>query len=255
MITRYRVKLGIIQMDSLDDDLAILDVEHSAPDFQIDENRTANADGYDYGEEYFKKTTVTVRFELHIYDIERRNEICQKINTWARAGGVLTVNDRKGQQLMNVRCAKFASVDSVRDWTKPLTIVFETTGCPFWQSEEESALDLAGTTPKGTLKLDGNTGKALVSVTATAQAAVTKFKISVGDTVIELKDLSVATGQTIVIDYVRNRYLMIRANGKSVLMQPNSSDVLSATCGASSGVQINANGRVNATVKARGLWL
>ena len=87
MRSRYRISVGGVQLDTLDDDLLILDIQHSEPDFAISENRNANEDGYDFQTEYFKKTTVTVTFELHIYDVAQRNAVCQKVNAWARTGG------------------------------------------------------------------------------------------------------------------------------------------------------------------------
>lgn len=265
MRSRYRVRLAGVHLDSLDNDLLILDVQHSEPEFQISENRNDALAGYDYRTDnaYFRKTTVTVTFELHIYDVARRNAVCQKVNQWAAAGGSLATNDRPDQILRNVRCEKYASIASAKNWTDPLTLVFATTYVPYWQSSAESVLNLSGKAPKGTLKLDGNTGEALVSVEVTAKASITSFKITVGDTNVELKGLSLTNGQQMVIDYARSRYLRIRVKENtsdkmtSVMsrLQPKSTDVLKAPCGAKTSVSISANNKVSASIKARGLWL
>ena len=259
MRSRYRISVGGVQLDTLDDDLLILDIQHSEPDFQISENRNANEDGYDYkaDSEYFRKTTVTVLFELHIYDVAQRNAVCQKVNAWANAGGTLTVNDRANQQLRNVRCEKYASIASAKNWTDPLTLVFSTTYVPYWQSSTTKTLNLSGKTPKGKLTVDGNIGNALVSVEATANANVSSFKVEIGSTNIELKGLSLTNGQKLVIDYARNRYLRIKADGKSVMdkLQACSTDLLTAPCGTTTAVSISANNKVTAVITARGLWL
>ena len=256
MTTRYRISVGGVQMDTLDDNLLILDISYGAPEKEKKQYTTANLDGYDRGEEKILRRTVTVTFELHEYDIAKRNALCQKVNSWAAAGGTLITNDREGQRLQNVACEEQIDIGSVRDWTKPLSLVFSTTYNPHWVSNTEVTRTLVGKNVSGTMTLDGNTGSSLVKVTATAQAAVTSFKATVGDCTLELTGLSVANGQTIVVDYVRNRYLRIRANGSSVMakLKPESSDNLRAECGKTTGIGIVADGKVSAVFTARGCW-
>ena len=257
MTSRYRISVGGVELDSLDDRLLILDIGYSAPERETRKYSTANLDGIDIKETKVIRRTVTVTFELHVYGIAERNALCQAVNAWAAAGGTLITNDREGQRLVNVVCSQFAEIDSARDWTSPLTIVFETTYVPYWVSDEEVVRTLTGKNTTGIMALDGNTGEALVSVTATAQSAVTSFKATVGDKALVLTGLSVATGQTIVIDYIRNRYLRIRANGVNVqgkLVPAESSDNLTAECGKTSQIGIVSDGRVTAVFKARGCW-
>ena len=253
MISRYRVSLDDVQMDEIDEQLMILDVRYNTP--KIDRQRigAANLDGYEEAGENMAERAVTVTFELHIYDTAERNRVCQAVNEWAAAGGKLRINDREGQYL-EVACDTFAEIQSVRDWTKPLSMAFITTGNPYWQSEEESIVTLSGKSGTGTMALDGNVKAAKVTVTATAKAAVTSFMAVAGDTQITLTGVSIATGQKIVIDYLKDRYLQIRANGKSVAMQPSSSDLLLAPCGKKTKVSFTANGNMTAVFTARGLW-
>lgn len=256
MISRYRVSLEGVQLDSLDKNLMILDVSYPPERPQFTDNRVAGLDGIDGTEQYFEKGTVTVTFELHIYDIAKRNAACQKVNEWAAKGGVLTVNDRAKQQLRDVRCERYANIQSARNWTDPLTLVFATTYVPYWRSSDKKVLSLTGSSGSGTLAMDGNVGEALVSVTATAKTAITGFEISVGDTLIRLKELSLANNKKLVIDYVRSRYLRIRADGKSVMakLQPESTDVLAAPCGQGSAVSYRASGNMAVSIEARGMW-
>jgi len=257
MRSRYRVSVGGVQMDTLDDNLLILDVSYAPADPQVNTNRVANMSGYDYGDPYLEKQVVTITFELHIYDILKRNEACQKVNLWASNGGTLTVNDRKDQRLVYVRCEQFASITSMRNWTDPLTIVFATTEFPYWQSMTEKSITIKSS-GSGTLKLDGNYGKALVFVEATADANVTSYRIDVGDTFIEFKKtLSLASGDKLTINNTHWRYLTVKQAGKSVLskMDPASSDSLLAVCGENTKVTVKANGKITTVVKARGLWL
>lgn len=256
MISRYRVSLDNVQMDSLDSNLRILDVGYSPLEKQVKQNVTADLDGYDIAQTVYTQRVVTVTFELHIYGIAERNAACQKVNEWAKNGGTLRINDRN-KQMLTVTCSQLADIASARNWTDPLTIVFTSTYSPFWRSEDQRTLTLTGKNSSGTFKLDGNIGEALVSVTATAKATVSSFQITVGETTLKLTGISVGVNKQIVIDYIRNRYLRIRVDGNSVLtkLDPASSDNLRAKCGDSTPVSITANNSVTTMITARGCWL
>ena len=85
---------------------------------------------------------------------------------------------------------------------------------------------------------------------------MTSLKLTVGSKTLELTGLSISTGQTIVIDYLRNRYLRIRANGSNVMqkLKATSSDNLTAACGKTTSIVVIADGKVSAVFKARGCW-
>ena len=97
----------------------------------------------------------------------------------------------------------------------------------------------------------------MVSVTATAGATVSSFKVTAGSTTIALTGLSVAAGQKIVIDYLKDRYLRIMANGKSVMARrsASSSDLLLVPCGANTKVSFTSSASMASVVfSARGVW-
>lgn len=257
MRSRYRISVGGVQMDTLDDNLLILDIAYPPPTFTANRNKAANVAGYEPDDEYLEQNSVTVTFELHIYDVAERNAVCQKVNEWARAGGDLKTNDREGQVLRNVRCDQYASIESARNWTDPLTLVFVTTYVPYWQSDKTVKLALSGASAGGTLKMDGNTKDALVTVEAKANTSIKNFSITVGSTKLEVTDIALANNQTLNIDYVHSRYLRIRANGKSVMnkLSADSTDLLTAPCGQNTPVSYIASGKMTVSIAARGLWL
>lgn len=257
MRTRYRISVGGVQMDSLDSNLIILDISNAQPDRTRQEYTVANFNGLDYGSEYVGRQTVTVTFELHIYDIKKRNAALQKVNAWAKAGGTLIINDREKQRLMNVVCQQYAEMTSVLKWTEPLTVVFATTYQPYWVSDTAVTRTLTGKSASGTLTMDGNVGSALVSVTVTAQGNVSSIQLVCGSTTLKLTGLNMTNGQKLVVDYSRNRYLRIRLEGSSVLtkLDPSSADNLLAECGKTSTVSVTANNKVTAVFTARGCWL
>lgn len=257
MTSRYRVKLGNVQLDSLDDRILILDVGYSQLEKNVSKYTTANLDGFDIHDEYISRQTVTVNFELRIYDTVERNEVLQRINEWAMLGGNLQVNDREEQYLSSVVCDQPAVLASVRNWTDPLTLVFSTTTNPYWLSSTPKTLTLSGKSAGGTLKMNGNIGDALVNVSITTEGTISSLQIVVGSTKLVLKGLSVPSGKKIVIDYIRDRYLRIIANGSSILskLQTESTDDLHAKCGKDVNVSITANNKITAVFSGRGMWL
>lgn len=257
MISRYRVKLGSTQLDSIDDNILILDVAYSSLEKNISKYATANLDGYDIHETYVARQTVTISFELRIYDTAERNAVLQKINEWAMVGGDLQINDREEQYLSSVVCDQYATLTSVRNWTDPLTIVFSTTTNPYWLSSTPKTVTLSGKSAGGTLKMNGNVGNALINVSITTEGTVSSLQIVVGSTKLVLKGLSVPSGKKIVVDYIKDRYLRILANGSSVLskLQTESTDDLHAKCGQDVNVSITANSKITAVFSGRGMWL
>ena len=258
METRYRVSLGGVQMDSLDDAIVIMDISY-APIQRTDITaETAYMDGFEWTKYRFNGQTVTVTFMLRIYDVKARNAAVQRINAWANTRAHMTVSDREKQYLPMVMCTQYASVKSARNWTDPLTVVFASERVPFWLSSDESAATVIGKNVRGTLKVDGMAGLvSTVSVEITAQATVKTLQLTVGDTRLILRGLNVPSGKTVLIDYINNRYLRIRANGASALacLDPESADRLEAPCAASTAVAVIADGSVRAVFKARGCWI
>lgn len=266
MRSRYRIQVGGVHLDTLDDNLLILDIQHSALQREIRTQTTANLGGLLVSNTYDAQTRVTVTFELHIYDIAKRNAACQKVAEWAAKGGSLYTNDRSGQYLRNVVCEQFPTIASVRNWTDPLTVVFTSTVTPYWLSSSTKTRSITGKNVSGTLTLDGNVGESLVNVTVTARERFTSLQLTAGSTTLKLSGLDVAVGKVVYVDYVNSRYLRIRVgtmtsgtftSESSLLtkLDPASSDNLLAKCNASTTVKVVANGKVTAEFVGRGQWL
>lgn len=266
MRTRYRISVGGVHMDTLDDNLYILDIQHSGLQRDLRTQTAANLGGMIVSNTYDGGNKVTVTFELHIYDIAKRNAACQKVAQWAAAGGNLQTNDRSGQFLRNVVCEQFPTIESARNWTDPLTVVFTSNVTPYWLSNTQKTRSITGKNVSGTLTLDGNVGSSLVTVTVTAKERFTTLQLTCGSTVLKLTGLDVAVNKVVSVDYTSSRYLRIRmgtmVNGtftsESSLMSkldPSSTDNLLAKCGASTTVKVVANGKVTAEFSGRGQWL
>lgn len=257
MTSRYRISVGGVHLDSLDKDLRILDIGYANPDRNVKKQTAANLNGIDIADTYVGEGRVTVTFELHIYDVAKRNEACQKVNAWASKGGSLVTNDRSGQYLQNVVCEQYADISSAKNWTDPLTLVFATTVNPYWVANKAKSVSMTGKSTSGTLSLDGNTGNALVSVTVTANESINSLQMTCGSTTLKLTGISIPSGKQVIVDYINSRFLRIRGNGSSVMakLDKSSSDNLLAKSGASNKVSVSASGKVSASFSARGCFL
>lgn len=256
MRSRYEVTLNGEPMSEIDENLLILDVKYPDPGIDIATLQNGGKDGAQITRTYKEAARVTVAFELHIYGIADRQEACQKVIAWARAGGILEVNDRPDQRLRCV-CESYPTVSSVRNWTDPLQVSFVAYPLPWWEATEEETLSLIGKNASGQLEIPGTGGDAAVSVSVTANGYVTTLQITAGNTTIKLNGLSLNNGQTLEIGYDNEQHIFIRNGSTSLLgyRTADSSDELRIPSGAKSTVGIVSNTNVRATFKSRGCWI
>ena len=208
------------------------------------------------GDERKASTSVTVTFELHIYSTPARQAALQSVISWARDGGVLEVNDREGQYLSCV-CTKYPSIDSVKKWTNPLSITFTAYKVPYWEESSPTSVTISGRNSSGSLELPGNGGDALVSCSIRAGGTLTSLRVTVGNTYIDLNNMSVPSGGYVDITYDSDKHIVISINGASGLSRRTglSSDNLMAPSGKSTRVSILSSVTITATFSARGCWM
>jgi hypothetical protein len=180
--------------------------------------------------------------------------VLQDIVKWAWNGGVLEVNDRDGQQL-NCICEAYPSIDSVRDWTNPLSITFAAYEIPYWQDKTATTLTLTGTEASGTKSVGGNGDDCYVKCTVVPSGTLTSLTVTAGDTSIALSGISVSSNTTLTIGYVDGIFV-ISAGGSSLLGKRTaaSSDDLRVACGGTRTFSVTANVSVTATFEFRGNW-
>ena len=258
MKSRYRIKLGDTHLDSLDNDILILDIQHSQPDRNIAKQTVANLDGYDVANITTGQRSVTVTFEIHTYDIAARNAVCQLVNKWAANGGTLRTNDRDGQHLEEVICEQYAEIDSAKNWTDPLTVVFSTTVNPNWVADKADVLTLTGTSTNSNLAVKGSPGIfAPVTATVTPAAKLTSLQITVGSSKVVLTGMNIAKNTDIKVDHISGRFLRIRSSGKSLMayVNPNkTTDRLVAESGARSKFSISSDAKVTVKFEVEGCY-
>ena len=270
MITRYRISLNGSQLDQLlvndygANALVILNVGCVKPSFVKTVETPASRDGGLITKSYRDKATVNVSFMLRIYDVAQRNAACQKIKTWAAAGGYIRINDRNSQTLYNAVCDEYPEIESARDWTEPLTMSFSSYVFPYWQDTTQTAFSATGTNITGTLKAPGNAPKGYVTAEITPMnGTMTNIEVNVGSTKIKVTGISVTTSGKLIIDYDSQMNIRIRRLVGSTYTSyldkrsTDSTDDLLAVPGKDNSVSVKttSNIRVKADLKVRGAWL
>lgn len=256
MISRYEVTLDGVELSSVHDDLMILDIQHTPAQRQATTARKAKGNGVYISNLYQAQTTVTILFELHIYDIKERQRICQQIARMAMNCKILETNDRPGQCL-HVTCDQPPAINSALQWTAPIAMTFSGYAIPFWQEIEPVTLTLEGDNETGELDVPGNAGETFVDVYITSISGISEVTISAGETTITLTGLSVSQGGVISITHDDNGILSIKVGNMSLLWRRTaaSSDDLLVISGEVNNVAISANNAVSCEFRARGIWL
>ena len=253
MINRYSVLLNGISLETLHDSIIILDVNYDDPARAYETILTAKRDGAIPSADYKEKAVVSIAFEIHEYDIAKRQSICQTVCAWAKKGGVLETNDRKGQFISCI-CETLPYIGSVKNWTDELIITFAAYAIPYWQEKTPSTVTLTGTSGSGNLYVPGSAPKTCVEATITANAALSSVSLTVENTTITLSNLSVDSGKSIVISYDDKMIQSIKADGVSILGKRTGADDLIAECGKINSVSFSSSASCSVTFSARGLW-
>ena len=258
MMSRYEVYLNNVALRDIDPRIIILDVAYGEADLQRKESRIAHRDGQFLGELYRAGCTVTVTFQLRIYDVSDRQSACQEIVKWAMKGGKLEINDRP-EQMLECVCQEPPNIGSAMKWLDTLSVTFRARSYPFWQDSVPSILSSTGTAQSGLkMRLKGVAPKAYVSVTAKpVSGELTSLTVSVNDSTITVQGISVSSGGTFEIGYDEDMILYIKSGSTSYLDKRTaaSSDDLVAKCGEENSFSFSANTSVQITFSGRGAWL
>lgn len=256
MKSRYRISVGGTHLDNINDKIWILDIQYPPPEIEKSIDNPAGRDGGIITKKTRRAATVTVTFGLYIYDTAERNAVCQEIKTWAAAGGTLKTNDKPGLALYNAVCDQYPDIESAKNWTDPLTVVFSAYDFPYWEEMEKTEITLKGTNTSGTINIPGNAGDVRVEATVTTQAAISWFELSAGDTKIRVNK-SIANGKTITISYTKDGIMRIREGSTSILdkRSAESNDDLLVTSGERNAFRIKASGKIKVDFSTRGAWL
>lgn len=254
MRSRYEAYMDGVALSSIDPSIYVANIlpGEIAPSFTLKD--VAGRNGSIIAREKYAKTTVDIVFEIHEYDIAKRQRICQMVQMWAE-GSVLKTSDRPGQYLKCV-CERFPVVDA-KNWTNPVTMTFAGYTPPFWQEENAVTVSLSGTSGSASKYIPGNVKEALVSAVLTANAGISSFSLTVGDTTLNFSELSLSSGDTVTIDYDEHLFLRIRSGNTSLMGKRTaaSADELIARCGRPNSFSFTSSGGASVVFTVKGWWL
>ena len=87
------------------------------------------------------RRSLTVRIEIairEVHDLTARAAVLETVNAWAQ-DGYLQISSRPGRRL-NVICTRRAAGGNLKSYTNTFVLEFQTTGIPYWESDEASAM-------------------------------------------------------------------------------------------------------------------
>jgi len=209
MILQRRVALNGIWMDELDDRIVISGIEPGSGK----ENITATDSAAGYGQRVTgnRRSTLdlVVRFKFMLRSkteelMAERSQLLEKVNAWAAAGGVLTVNYKPNRQL-NVILVQAPGEGSLWDYTKEFSLTFRAYDIPYWEDEEANTAVIGGSTQtdEGACTIEGSANtQADVILENMSGANIKGCTVSVGGKTMAFSQATLAANEALVIDHV-----------------------------------------------------
>ena len=218
MILSHRVALNGVELDSLDNRILIQGIDEAAGKDQISAVGTFGGAGQRITNQRRDTLDVTVRFSIRIKktDMQAREDLFEKICAWAAPGGWLTVNYKEDRRL-RVVCAQYPAAGDMWNWANSYAIIFRAYSVPYWQQATPGKLMASGTSFSRRFGVAGSARTVMDIEFKNSGGACTRFKVTAGSSVIELKGINLLSGQTLAIGHTDDGLLRITAAGVSVL--------------------------------------
>lgn len=251
MITRYRAWLNGQGLQDIDPTVIITDIQESIPDMKLETASRAHGDGLRVLRNTRRSLSVALRFAIYEYDVERRKAILQKVITWARKGGVLTINDRPGQQL-SVVVEQLPVMSSALKWQAEMLIMLTAYETPFWQESIPARVSAYGENGSVQLYPAGNHESCVLEakITNTGADTLNTLTIAANGREMAFSGLGIAPGETFTMAVEGGLLALPVAN-----RTPESADEILLHCGEYNTITYTADQSVSAVFSARGAWL
>ena len=140
-------------------------------------------------------------------------------------------------------------------WLDVLTVEFTAFAYPFWQEKTPKTLTLSSGASGVAYSMSAMETEAEAVITA--NAAMTGFELSCGETTFTLSDLNVASGSTVVISYTdKDHILQIKSGTTSLLdkRSAESSDDLILAPGGNA-VAFTSTGAASCEIRWKGVYV
>ena len=203
-----RVALNGKQLDNVDDRIVISSVEPG----DGRENITAVDAASGYGQRVTgnRRSTLDMVVKFRIQEhgrnkdgLQSRAEVLEKVNAWAAAGGVLTVN-YKPERRLNVILAQAPGEGSLWDYTKEYTMTFRAYAIPYWEQENAQSVVIGGSASSGsgTAAIDGSAKtQCNAELYNNSGKEINTAEVIIGSHKMSFAGLTLAGGESLVIDH------------------------------------------------------
>ena len=219
MQLKHRVALDGVQLDEVDYRIMIQKIETGDGKENINTVSLMGGSGSRVTNIHRDSLDVTVKFTIRLRKTEMaaREEILEKVNAWAFAGGWLTTNYKENRKIRVFR-AQAAGAGDPWNWTKEYAIVFRACGVPYWQEANAETVMFTNVASKViTFGVKGSEKSVLdVQFKNTSGSTVNTLSINTGEASMSFTGLSLANGETLVIDHQdtgKKNLLRIRIKG------------------------------------------
>lgn len=208
MILKRRAALDGVQLDSIDSRILIQKIEPAAGKETIDAASIWDGSGSRVTGMHRDSLDIVVSFSINekSYRPQARAEVLEKVNTWAAAGGWLTVNYKPGRKIRVMAAQLPGEGDALQ--RNQYSITFRAYGVPYWQETEPETLGLSGTSSggsfsaEGTYTVGGNQRTAAdASFQNTGSGTINSLTIRAGESTVTFTGLGLAAGETLTIDH------------------------------------------------------
>lgn len=238
----------------VDDRIILRAVRDEPPQMQITYGDAPFADGQWLLARRRQNRHVTIEFAVReLYSLQQRRDVVDAANAWAKDGHLRSLN-RYGQYLRAV-AVSYASIQDPRDYNETFKIEYEAPYCPYWMDNDETTLELSGTSKSGTLKVPGNAQTVVEATIKPTGGTLQTLTLTVDGASIKLEALALAKGNTLTLDHntYNNLRIMAGSAGRLSKRTADSADDLFADPG-DTAVSFTANTACTVTFRTRGRY-
>lgn len=140
MFLRFDASLNGQKFSDIAQELILTDIVEMPVTVDTTLSAMANMHGQRLTSNVRTALSVQLVFLIRTQDINLRAGVRDLVATWARDGGMLTVNYRPGLKLY-VACTVPPAQESALKWTQELTLTLTAYEIPYWQSETPAELN------------------------------------------------------------------------------------------------------------------
>jgi hypothetical protein len=217
MVFAHRVSLDGVQLDDVDERIVVQGVESGTGKDSLQLLPRA-VDGQRLSSSRRDSLDISVKFSILLrkYQMAERVEVLEKVNAWAAAGGMLRVGHKEGRRI-RVILAQAPGEGDPWAYDTVYTITFRAVGIPYWE-EDTAVQGTSGEGASGSIVLQvAGSAKTVADVTLENRsgAVINTATVTAGSSRMNFTGLSMAGGESLVIDHDSEGLIRIRIRSAS----------------------------------------